>query len=141
MSVSFIQEHPIKLQAKLRVCASCEWIFHISDAKNGSCPKCGFGHYGARYVYGNKCYRYKETQEPWLEKLLAIYKGKLLDEIDLWNGVTTAKRSVSFYGDIVGRNKDVPCFHAEIQRFCTEERWRALVGSSEEVEKAHLEGD
>lgn len=36
--------------AKLRVCASCEWIFN-----NGvGCPKCQFGSYGAHYVYGKK---------------------------------------------------------------------------------------
>jgi hypothetical protein len=70
-----------KLRAKLRVCASCEWIFSISDAKKGDCPKCGFGHYGARYVYGNKCYRYKRTQEPWLERKLDAYRVILLDEI------------------------------------------------------------
>lgn len=96
-------------RAKLRVCASCEWIFHISQANNGNCPKCDFGHYGARYVYGNKCYRYKRTQEPWLEKLLAVYKGRLLDEIDRWNG-TIAKRPDQFYGDIVGRDMSFPAF-------------------------------
>lgn len=65
------------MKAKLRVCASCEWIFK----GHKSCPKCGFAHYGARFVYGNKCYRYEETQQPWLDKKVAIYKMKLLDGI------------------------------------------------------------
>ena len=68
-------------KAKLRVCASCEWIFNITSAKQGSCPKCRFTHYGARYVYGSRCYEYAKTQQPWVDKLVATYKGKLLDEI------------------------------------------------------------
>ncbi len=70
--------------AKLRVCASCEWVF-----KGGvGCPKCHFGSYGAHYVYGNAAYRYAKTQKPWLEnkmaKLeieLALHKHKLMQEI------------------------------------------------------------
>lgn len=63
--------------AKLRVCASCEWIFTGHDA----CPKCGFGHYGARYVYGDKAYVYAKTQKPWFDKKLADYGAKLSNEI------------------------------------------------------------
>lgn len=29
---------------------------------------CGFAHYGARYVYGDKAYRYEKTQQPWRDK-------------------------------------------------------------------------
>lgn len=54
--------------AILRVCASCEWIFRRADAEDGSCPMCGFAHYGARYVYGPDCYKYERTQEPWHRK-------------------------------------------------------------------------
>lgn len=64
--------------AKLRTCASCEWIF---DDGVG-CPKCGFGSYGAHYVYGKLAYRYKVTQEPWKNKKLAKYAGELQDEIN-----------------------------------------------------------
>lgn len=72
------------MKSKLRVCASCEWIFQeTEDVK--SCPKCGFGHYGARYVYGNKAYKYQHTQEPWIQKKLSNY------EIQLRNEVTSSK--------------------------------------------------
>ena len=50
-----------QLQAKLRVCASCEWIFK----SDGSCPQCGFASYGAHWVYRRKAYKFSETQEPW----------------------------------------------------------------------------
>lgn len=78
-----------QLKAKLRVCASCEWIFERGDNKEegmeGCCPKCCFGSYGARHVYGDKCYRYKRTQEPWKQKRLDTYEFKLQQEIDEWN--------------------------------------------------------
>lgn len=45
------------------------------------CPKCGFGSYGARYVYGDKCYKYERTQQPWFEKKLDKYRLNLLGEI------------------------------------------------------------
>ena len=80
-----------QLNAQLRVCASCEWIFKQVSRAAGvygktqsgyGCPKCQFTSYGARYVYGNKAYRYAETQEPWMDRKLATYTGKLLDEIE-----------------------------------------------------------
>lgn len=66
------------MKAKLRVCASCEWIFTDGVA----CPKCQFGSYGARYVYGNKAYRYAKSQKPWFDRKVADYSVKLLQEID-----------------------------------------------------------
>jgi len=66
------------VKAKLRVCSCCEWIFKDS----GNCPKCGFGHYGARRVYGDKCYQLAVTQERWLDKKLWAYRNKLLKEIE-----------------------------------------------------------
>jgi len=66
--------------ASLRVCASCEWIFLRKDGLDG-CPKCGFAHYGARFVYGDKCYRYARTQEPWLKRKLDQRYFELLKEI------------------------------------------------------------
>jgi len=63
--------------AKLRVCASCEWIFRDSPV----CPKCGFSHYGARSVYGNKCYKYEKTQQPWLDRKFAECINILEEEI------------------------------------------------------------
>lgn len=63
--------------AKLRVCASCEWIF-----ENGvECHKCGFGSYGARFAYGNKCYSYFKTQKPWFDKKMAAYTSILFKQI------------------------------------------------------------
>ena len=65
------------MRAKLRVCASCEWIFK----KHASCPKCGFAHYGAFYVYGNICYKYAVTQQPWMDKKVAAYIFTLREDI------------------------------------------------------------
>jgi hypothetical protein len=65
--------------AKLRVCASCEWVFKL-DNGNG-CPKCGFAHYGARYVYGDKAYRYAVTQKAWFDKKLWQFANDLREEI------------------------------------------------------------
>lgn len=67
--------------AKLRVCASCEWIFTDKrHPKTDGCPKCGFAHYGARYVYGDKAYRYAITQGPWFEQKTEIWRSR----IDTW---------------------------------------------------------
>lgn len=64
-------------RALLRVCASCEWIYK----GEGECPKCMFVSYGARYVYGNKAYKFAKTQQPWLDKKLFNYEMKLRKEI------------------------------------------------------------
>lgn len=63
--------------AKLRVCASCEWIFNDGV----ECPKCQFGSYGARFVYGEKCYSYFKTQEPWFDNKMAAYSSALFKQI------------------------------------------------------------
>ena len=63
-----------KRYALLRVCASCEWIF---KSKDPTCPKCQFGSYGARFVYGNKAYQYAITQKFWKEKKLFKYDMQL----------------------------------------------------------------
>ncbi len=68
------------IQAELRTCASCEWIFKMNETCR-SCPKCGFAHYGARQVYGNKAYGYSKTQKPWVDRKAADYALKLLDEV------------------------------------------------------------
>lgn len=65
-------------RANLRCCASCEWIY---EGCNLPCPKCGFASYGAKFVYGNKAYRYKETQEPWIRNKIDRYMTELMDEI------------------------------------------------------------
>jgi len=67
---------------KLRVCASCEWIFRDEL----SCPKCGFAYYGARSVYGNKCYKYEKTQQPWINKKVAEYISELQKQIRIKKG-------------------------------------------------------
>lgn len=58
--------------AKLRICASCEWIY-----EGDNCPLCGFASYGARFVYGDKVYQYKYTQKPWKDKQLSYEAIKL----------------------------------------------------------------
>lgn len=68
-------------RANLRCCARCEWIYEGPR----ECPKCSFASYGARYVYGNKAYRYKVTQKPWLNRKMARYEMRLLNEIDETN--------------------------------------------------------
>jgi len=74
------------LKGSLRTCASCEWIFLVKHPEDGECPKCGFGHYGAHYVYGNKAYDYAKTQEPWKNKKLAQYAAELDDIIKAQKG-------------------------------------------------------
>ena len=78
--------------APLRVCVSCEWIFKSDTVIEWtSCPKCGFGHYGARFVYGKKAYRYAVTQEPWMQRKLDAKKVDLLNEIGKTNPVKKEK--------------------------------------------------
>lgn len=64
----------------LRCCASCEWVFKALN-NDPTCPKCGFGSYGARYVYGYAAYRFAKTQKPWLVKKLFKYEMGLRKEI------------------------------------------------------------
>ena len=64
--------------AKLRVCASCEWIFPFNEKRNVGCPRCFFASYGAHYVYGNKAYRYAKTQKPWYDKHMSRKSYELL---------------------------------------------------------------
>jgi hypothetical protein len=80
-------------RANLRTCASCEWIHTGFDG----CPKCGFGTYGARYVYGNAAYRYKRTQEPWMKKKMQTYEWTLLDEISQGNSNRTIKEITEYF--------------------------------------------
>jgi len=65
-------------KAKLRTCASCEWIHEGFEG----CPKCGFGTYGARWVYGDAAYRHKHTQAPWKKKKLDSFEATLNREIE-----------------------------------------------------------
>lgn len=67
--------------AELRACASCEWVFRAKE-EHPECPKCGFGSYGARRVYGNSAYRYEQTQVPWKGNKLTQYKFELAREIE-----------------------------------------------------------
>lgn len=65
-------------RASLRVCASCQWIF----TGGAECPKCAFGSYGARFVFGAKAYRFKRTQKPWFDQKLLSYAHALRQEIN-----------------------------------------------------------
>jgi len=68
--------------AELRTCASCEWVFRLLSSTDGDgCPKCGFAHYGARYVYGDKCYQYAKTQKPWVDKKMCEYRYELQKQV------------------------------------------------------------
>lgn len=64
--------------AKLRACASCEWVF----SGGVECPKCKFGSYGAYRIYGNRAYRYAKTQQPWLDRKVERFILDLRREID-----------------------------------------------------------
>mgnify|MGYP006935327170 CR=1 FL=1 len=85
----------IKMKAKLRVCASCEWIFMDNG---GMCPKCNFVSYGAHYVYGNSCYRYKKTQKYWLERKLFKYETELMKEVDENNKQMEKPKKITSFG-------------------------------------------
>ena len=65
--------------ATVRVCASCEWVFRSKN--DPECPKCGFGSYGARFVYGDAAYRYLVNQKPWKDKKLNKYIDQINGEI------------------------------------------------------------
>lgn len=68
--------------AKLRCCASCMWVFRSTPKTDQTgCPRCGFGHYGARYALGDACYRAEYTQGPWLRRKLAAEQERLQDII------------------------------------------------------------
>ena len=81
-------------RAELRCCASCEWIY---EGAGKSCPKCKFGSYGAKYVYGNKAYRYKETQEPWFDKKMNSYACELYKEIRDTNNTISKTRTIMIH--------------------------------------------
>ncbi len=85
--------------ARLRVCASCEWVFTLDNQhpQFGGCPKCGFGHYGARHVYGNQAYRFAETQAPWHKKKLTAFSLELDAEIRKTNPLANRVRGVSLF--------------------------------------------
>jgi hypothetical protein len=86
-----------QLKADLRVCASCEWIYRLSDPlpkeklekgfEQGQCPQCRFASYGARYVFGNKTYRYAITQEPWKRRKLTDFEYQLDCQIQKENPI------------------------------------------------------
>lgn len=69
------------MRAKLRCCMSCCWIFKF-DGSDSGCPKCGWGHYSARYVYGDKAYRYAHTQEPWYNIKMDSFSYTLRKQIE-----------------------------------------------------------
>lgn len=70
-------------RARLRCCASCQWIYKGEP----DCPKCGFASYSAKYVFGNSCYRFSITQQPWHEQKMSSYSCQLFEEIDKTNPI------------------------------------------------------
>ncbi len=83
---------------KLGVCASCEWIYTCNDELT-DCPQCGFGSYGARFVYGNIAYKYAKTQQPWFDKKVSEYKITLNNQIRILAGYIDSQQP-SNIGDI-----------------------------------------
>ena len=76
------------IRARLRCCASCEWIFKLKDNEGrghdtsvGECPRCGFGHYGAVSCFGNRAYRYARTQEPYVKRRVDKYIAEVRSEV------------------------------------------------------------
>ncbi len=61
-------------KASLRCCGSCMWIYKGADR---TCPQCQWASYGARYVFGDKAYRYAKTQRPWFEWQMAQRRQQL----------------------------------------------------------------
>ena len=68
--------------ADLRVCARCEWIWKVSETDIEICPLCGFGSYGAHYVYGKKAYDYAVSQEPWKQRKITNYTLLINREVE-----------------------------------------------------------
>jgi hypothetical protein len=66
-------------RAALRICMSCEWIYKGIDG----CPKCQMPSYGARFVYGDRAYKYAKSQKPWFDRKMAEYAGKLYEEMEM----------------------------------------------------------
>lgn len=70
-------------KAKLRCCASCEWIYKDCESSDDDgCPLCNFGSYGARHVFGDDCYKYQYSQKPWKDQKMANESGRLNSIID-----------------------------------------------------------
>ena len=67
------------MRANLRVCAKCEWIFKKSNS--AMCPKCGFAHYSAFYVYDRIAYKYAKTQQPYIDRKMAEFLAELKKEV------------------------------------------------------------
>lgn len=72
-------------RARLRCCASCEWIYLVrpktAEDNGRDCPKCGFAAYGARSVHGDRAYKFLITQAPWLKRSLARVEMELRSQI------------------------------------------------------------
>jgi hypothetical protein len=66
---------PNQRTAKLRVCARCEWIYKTTTISE--CAACGFASYGARWVFGDKAYRYAKTQKPWKDVKRRLFEFEL----------------------------------------------------------------
>ncbi|ALY07066.1 hypothetical protein VmeM32_00075 [Vibrio phage vB_VmeM-32] len=71
--------------AKIRVCATCEWIF--DSTISNQCEMChnSVGSYGARWVYGKNYLTLYKNQTPWREKQLAKSMFRIDQEISAKN--------------------------------------------------------
>jgi hypothetical protein len=76
-------------RANLRCCASCEWIYE----GHRDCPKCGFASYGARFVHGDRAYRFKRTQQPWINNKVNRFLNELEEQIYNVNKETSIEKN------------------------------------------------
>jgi hypothetical protein len=68
--------------APIRVCASCEFVFDMRLHPVGKgCPQCSFASYGARQVYGKKCYGYLKSQKPFYNRFIVAARYQAYAEI------------------------------------------------------------
>lgn len=75
----------MSIHARIRVCATCEWIF--DSAISSRCGMCNnsIGSYGARWVYGKNYLTLYKHQTPWREKQLAKVAFRIEQEIGAKN--------------------------------------------------------
>jgi len=92
-------------RAALRCCASCEWIY---KGAGRPCPQCGFVSYGARFIHGNKAYKYAITQQPWLDRKMEAYAIELDQLIRAALAAKVAGRSIGMSLNVPEEDWEVP---------------------------------
>jgi hypothetical protein len=79
-------------KANLRCCASCYFIFKITDNQPpvstiaANCPMCAYGGtYGARFMYGKDTYKFAKYQKPFLDRKMEEASRKWQSSINEYN--------------------------------------------------------